>query len=197
MLNMGIPFYLSLGNHDMLTEKGKEVIQTFQMPAGAYYTKHLGVIDVFAINTSAFDMPQQLWLKQALMSSKAPWKLVYGHHPLYSTGAHGHDADLVQLREQLEPILTNYKADAYLAGHDHNYERFASSDLPYLHLVSGGGGAYLRTQRQMPRGKERFPKTAHYAIKYHYLDLSVTPSALTIQARDTNNNAFDSVTLTK
>jgi len=204
LTKMGIPFYLTLGNHDMKTSDGQEVMAKFNVPDQGYYFKQMGLVDVFAINTSSFNMTQQLWLKQALMSSKAKWKIVYGHHPLYSTGAHGYDADIVQLRSALEPILINYNADVYLAGHDHNYERFgyanqddSSKTLPYLHIVSGGGGAFLRNTRKMPAANASFPSTAHYAIKYHYLDLSIEAQKLTIQARDINNAIFDSATLTK
>ncbi len=223
--DLGVPFYFSLGNHDMLKEKGQDVIQTLGMPKQGYYVvKKSPLVDFFAINTSDFNKNQLLWLQTQLASSRAIWKIVYGHHPLYSTGSHGQDGDLVALRKALEPTLILYKVDAYLAGHDHNYERFAlrqtqgSQGLPYLHVVSGGGGAYLRQKRAFPKSQctqakntkkpciePFFPKTLAYNDEdYHYLDISLSSVCgrhlvhqLRLQMRNVQNQVLDEVILKK
>ena len=155
--DLGVPFYFSLGNHDMLTNHGQDVVDTLHISQKTYYNVAVSpLVDFFAINTNTFNKTQMLWLQTALAQSKTPWKIVYGHHPLYSTGSHGQDNDLKVLRAKLEPLFIKYKVDAYLAGHDHNYERFATvstqaKGLPYLQIVSGGGGAYLREKRTFPK----------------------------------------------
>lgn len=203
LTQMNIPFYFSLGNHDMITNRGQDVSMALNLPTASYYQVPISKrLDAFAINTSTFvaDTTQQAWLKQAISKSSARWQLVFGHHPLYSTGAHGHDADLVQLRKVLEPILINQGVEVYLAGHDHNYERFSQDfnrtdrTLPYLHIVSGGGGAYLRNKRAMPAAVANFPATEHYNhTLYHFLDVQVTDCELHVQARDVHGASFDSV----
>ena len=223
--DLGVPFYFSLGNHDMLKEKGQDVIQTLGIPKQGYYVvKKSPLVDFFVINTSAFNKAQLLWLQKQLASSRAVWKIVYGHHPLYSTGSHGQDNDLVVLRKALEPTLILYKVDAYLAGHDHNYERFAlrktegTQGLPYLHVVSGGGGAYLRKKRAFPKRhctqaknpkkpcqEPFFPKTLAYNDDdYHYLDISLSSVCgrrlvhqLRLQMRNVQNQVLDEVIIKK
>ena len=202
LTDLGIPFYFSLGNHDMLTQNGQDVIQSLHLPAKGYYkVSPSPLVDFFVINTSAFNAPQKAWLESTLAQSKASGKVVFGHHPLYSTGAHGQDADLRALRKQLDPILRQYRVDAYLAGHEHNYERFATqatqaNGLPYLHIVSGGGGAHLRTQRNIDKKTIGFPPTLFYdASQYHYLDLALTSQQLTIQMRNVENMVWDEVTI--
>jgi hypothetical protein len=207
LTQMNIPFLFSLGNHDMITNKGRDIAQALNLPKDTYYTTTISKnLDVFVINSSTFavDKTQQQWLKTAVSRSATPWQLVFGHHPLYSTGAHGHDGDLVQLRQALEPILVNQGVEVYLSGHDHNYERFAhdfnqptvGKTLPYLHIVSGGGGAYLRNKRAMPNPATPFPETKQYNnTLYHFLDIQLTDCAFMLQARDTNGVAFDAVEL--
>ncbi len=66
------------------------------------------LVEFFVLNTMRLEKdkqdPEQLaWLEQALSRSRARWRIVYGHHPLYSTGKrHGGDA---RLRKKLEPLL--------------------------------------------------------------------------------------------
>lgn len=227
--DLGVPFYFSLGNHDVITNHGQDVVDTLHIPQKTYYKVAISpVVDFFAINTNTFTKTQELWLETALKDSKTPWKIVYGHHPLYSTGSHGQDNDLKVLRGKLEPILLKYKVDAYLAGHDHNYERFATAStqakgLPYLQIVSGGGGAYLRDKRTFPKAHCKpedtqpikvktakgyvtsqkctepfFPTTLFYdKTHYHYLDLALTAKSLNIKVRGTANQVLDEVMIKK
>ncbi len=227
--DLGVPFYFSLGNHDMLTNHGQDVVDTLHIPQKTYYKVAVSpLVDFFAINTNTFNKTQEIWLQTALQQSKTPWKIVYGHHPLYSTGSHGQDNDLKILRSKLEPLLIKYKVDAYLAGHDHNYERFATAStqakgLPYLQVVSGGGGAYLREKRTFLKAHCKsedtqstkvktdkgvvitqkctepfFPTTLFYdKTHYHYLDLAFTAKSLNIKVRGTSNQVLDEVTLKK
>ncbi|MFQ5662658.1 MAG: metallophosphoesterase [Terriglobia bacterium] len=66
------------------------------------------LVEFFVINTVRLEKnkqdPEQLaWLERALAASRARWRIVYGHHPLYSTGRR-HASD-VGLRQKLEPLL--------------------------------------------------------------------------------------------
>lgn len=85
-------------------------------------------------------VPQQLaWLDQALGSSTAPWKLVVGHHPIYSAGiGHGSDKDLVA---NLLPILQKHGVQAYICGHDHDLQQLQTGNLTMI--ISGGGSEHL------------------------------------------------------
>ncbi|HEX4141383.1 MAG TPA: tartrate-resistant acid phosphatase type 5 family protein [Candidatus Methylacidiphilales bacterium] len=85
-------------------------------------------------------VPQQLaWLDHALGESTAAWKLVFGHHPIYSAGlGHGNQPDLIAM---LLPILQKHHVPAYFAGHDHDLEHLQTGDLTLI--VSGGGSRHL------------------------------------------------------
>jgi hypothetical protein len=89
------------------------------------------------------------WLEQALASSDARWKIVIGHHPLWSSAGSKFQQARV-LRKLLLPTLCRY-ADMYVAGHDHTLEvhldecdaatgettSAPTRTTPLLHVVSG------------------------------------------------------------
>ncbi|WP_010364615.1 metallophosphoesterase [Pseudoalteromonas citrea] len=66
------------------------------------------------------DHKQLAWLANGLKSSTAKWKIVYGHHILWSIGGSKYDEGHV-LRRLILPELCEY-ADAYIAGHEHDLE---------------------------------------------------------------------------
>jgi 3',5'-cyclic AMP phosphodiesterase CpdA len=60
------------------------------------------------------------WLEQSLAESPARWKIVIGHHPLWSS-AGSKFQQARALRELILPALCRH-ADLYLAGHEHTLE---------------------------------------------------------------------------
>jgi tartrate-resistant acid phosphatase type 5 len=159
---LGIPFYVALGNHDygMRIPKlgsipglplggGNTQAQIdysqrspfWKMPA-KYYQSSLGrdgLIEVFALDTNTFagDTEQQTWLGNALRYSKATWKIVFGHHPIYSYGVHGNTPGL---EAKLLPILCQNQIPFYLSGHDHDLQVLQSGCSVTL-AVSGASSA--------------------------------------------------------
>jgi predicted phosphodiesterase len=114
----GVKFYASLGNHDHTAER---LYKPFNMDGQRYYTFKKGNVQFFALDSNYMDPAQLEWLDRQLSGSDATWKICYFHHPLYSHGKfHGSDLDL---RAQLEPMLTKYGVDVVLNGHEHVYER--------------------------------------------------------------------------
>lgn len=65
------------------------------------------------------------WLEEALASSTAKWKIVLGHHALWSGGGSKYEKAR-SLRALYMPILCRH-ADAYFAGDDHVLEVYTDS----------------------------------------------------------------------
>ncbi len=150
---LGIKFYASLGNHDwgLADSPAAEILysdksQSWKMP-GLYYSFTAGAAQFFALDTNEMSDVQLAWLKEQLDKSKARWKIVYGHHPIYSDGDHGDDARLIK---SLLPILEG-KADIYLVGHDHIIEHLKPSESRLHFLIAGGGGASLYKVKESKR----------------------------------------------
>ncbi len=139
-----IRFYPTLGNHDWAAPSGPAAAVLYSqkdpywtMPA-TYYTFEAGPVQFFALDTNALSEAQLRWLDTALTKSRARWKVVYGHHPIFSSGSH---ADTPALIERLLPLLKG-RASAYLCGHDHHMEHLKSDGMDFF--ICGTGGHSLR-----------------------------------------------------
>jgi hypothetical protein len=151
---LGIPFYAALGNHDWghPDSPAAEILYTKQtttwrMPS-SYYSFTAGSVQFFALDTQsvALSERQLRWLDEELSRSQARWKIVYGHHPIYSGGAYEDRPDLIS---KLLPLLRN-RADAYIGGHDHNLQALRPEGNVRFY-VAGGGGAGLYELRPYER----------------------------------------------
>jgi 3',5'-cyclic AMP phosphodiesterase CpdA len=87
---------------------------------------------------STYLAPEQIeWVEKELKGSGEDWKIMFFHHPLYSSGGrHGSD---VALREALEPLFTQYNVSVVFTGHDHFYERI-KPQKGIAHFVVGSAG---------------------------------------------------------
>ena len=65
------------------------------------------------------------WLVTDLENNTQDWTIVYFHHPPYTKGSHNSDAetDLIEVRQNLLPILESHDVDLVLSGHSHVHER--------------------------------------------------------------------------
>jgi hypothetical protein len=135
LLDAGVKFYASLGNHDAREQR---YYKLFNMDGKLYYTfSPKPDVRFFALE-STYPEPEQIkWFENELKASGSNWKIVFFHHPLYSSGGrHGSD---IRLRAVIEPLLLKYNVSVALTGHDHFYERLKpQKDITYFVVGSGG-----------------------------------------------------------
>jgi predicted MPP superfamily phosphohydrolase len=135
LLDAGVKFYASLGNHDAREQR---FYKPFNMDGKLYYSfSPKPDIRFFALE-STYPVPEQIqWFEKELKASGSHWKIVFFHHPLYSSGdRHGSD---LRLREVLEPLFLQNNVSLVLTGHDHFYERVKpQKDIQYFVVGSGG-----------------------------------------------------------
>jgi 3',5'-cyclic AMP phosphodiesterase CpdA len=138
MLDAGVKFYAVLGNHD---DPNQRFYKQFNMGGGRYFTfKPRDGIRFFGLDSNYMDKEQIAWFEKEVAGSGSEWKIVYFHHPLYSSGAtHGSD---VELRAILEPLFIKYGVQLVLSGHDHFYERMKPQKGIQYFVI--GGSAKLR-----------------------------------------------------
>jgi 3',5'-cyclic AMP phosphodiesterase CpdA len=133
LLKQGVKFQACLGNHDIRTDNGDPQVKypNFNMP-GRYYTFRRGDVQFFALDTNYnADWKTQLsWLEQELSGSNAPWKIVFGHHQIYSSGHYGMNQPFIKT---LTPIFQKHRVQLYINGHDHHYER----SRPLAKVIAG------------------------------------------------------------
>jgi hypothetical protein len=119
LLDGGVKFYAALGNHDEATQIHYKL---FNMNGQKYYTfrPKLGA-RFFAIDSNYVDPKQIEWLDKELAASGSDWKIVFFHHPLYSSGGTHGGADTQ--RGLLEPVFLKRGVNVAFMGHEHFYER--------------------------------------------------------------------------
>jgi tartrate-resistant acid phosphatase type 5 len=198
------PWKVILGNHDYRGNVQAQLDYSakshrWRLPA-RYYAETLalpdgGRADVFYLDTSPFikkyigskvdiagqDTAAQLdWLDKGLGASTAEWKIVIGHHPIYSSvdPSDGEDHDQPDLIARLNPILVKHQVPIYVCGHDHCLQSVKMDGITY---VVTGAGSQVYTPKAVVRGG--FASGAHGfmtvrlsrgALDYALLDSSGT-----------------------
>jgi len=185
LLDSGLKFYATLGNHDNSNER---FYKPFNMNGERYYTfKPKAGVRIFSLDSNYMDKPQLQWLEKELAASGSDWKIMFFHHPLYSSGgAHGSD---VQLREQLEPLFLKYGVDAVFSGHEHFYERIKPQKGIYYFI--SGGAAKLRDGDV----KKSDLTAKSFDTGYHFMLVELTNAALHFQVISDRAQTVDSGTL--
>jgi Calcineurin-like phosphoesterase len=151
----------SPGNHEYHTPGATPYFDYFGAAAGergkGWYSYELGDWHVVVLNSNCEVVAcgpgseQEQWLRAELAASEAACTLAYWHHPLITSGSHAGEANL-ELVRPFWRALYEHGADVVLAGHDHDYERFAPqtpdgvADSVYglRQFIVGTGGHSLR-----------------------------------------------------
>ena len=161
------PWYAVLGNHDYKGNAQAQVdysrkSKRWTMPE-RYFTfdgaRHgASYVDFFMIDTCPLidhymqetgperehfvqdqnPQAQLAWLDSALGASKAKWKIVSGHHPVFSGGQHGDSEDMIS---KVLPILKRHGVKLYLCGHDHDMQHIERDGM---HFVATGCASTVR-----------------------------------------------------
>ncbi|HEY9779305.1 MAG TPA: metallophosphoesterase [Leptolyngbyaceae cyanobacterium] len=182
LLQQGVKFHACLGNHDIRTANGDPQVSyaNFNMK-GRFYTFSREQVQFFVLDTNHnADWKTQLrWLEQELSRSDAKWKVVFGHHPIYSSGIYGSNPEFIKT---LTPLFQKHRVQLYINGHEHNYERTASINGT-TYLVCGGGAG--------TRPVNRSNWTQHSASVLSFAAYEVYPDRIEINGIGTDNRVFD------
>src|SRR6266536_5779543 len=134
----------TLGNHD--TAQSTQFVDTypyfsiFTLPKNGecgglasgtehYYSFDFGNIHFICLDSMTADRSpggsMATWLQNDLATTRRDWVVAFWHHPPYSKGSHDSDTEieLIEMRENMLPILEAGGVDLVLSGHSHCYER--------------------------------------------------------------------------
>ncbi len=182
LLKQGVKFQACLGNHDIRTANGDPQVKYagFNMK-GRYYTFKRNQVQFFALdtNSNANWKKQLLWLEKELSLSNAPWKVVFGHHPIYASGHYGSNPEFIKI---FTPLFQKYGVQVYINGHEHHYERTrAINGTTYLITGAGAGSR--------PVGRSEW--TEYSAQKLSFAVYEVYSDRIEVSAIATDNSVFD------
>ena len=163
------PWYVVLGNHDYRGAPSAEIAYTqlsprWRLPA-KYYKEQFSflngeTLDMFFMDSNPYQKDllsaggaypelnaldtvyQNGWIESGLRNSSANWKLVIGHHPLYTCGVRKNQP---QYMRKFEGLFNETQVDAYFCGHEHDLQVHKPVGS-VTYFVSGGGGGKRAVQ---------------------------------------------------
>lgn len=210
-----VAMFTSPGNHEYLTQQAQPYLDNLYLPTNnpqgseRYYSFDWGHVHFVsldsncAIGLASSDLctlkEMKAWAERDLAASEQPWKLVFFHHPPWSSGAHGSQ---LKMRREFAPLFEEHGVDLVLTGHDHNYERTKpmkgegvapEGTRGVTYLVVGSGGAALR---DWPGSAPSWSAVRNNK-DYGYLDVKIEDGTLTARMVSPTGEVFDSFTLTK
>ncbi len=228
LADRGIRVHALPGNADVRNGMWPFQQQYFGQPQ-RYGKISIQNVDIFKLDTTALlpgykdchvgmpvDEAQWQWLEQTLKESKADYKIIMGHYPLYISAGKGDAAQRTQdLRQRMEHLIEKYGVCLYISGDKHYYERKDwrednRDDAPnYVHLVSGGGGQaidrhtcldYLTPENTaVKKGKRRIPAQQPDVrlFEHHFLTFRIKKNKLKIKAINGAGKVIDKLTIRK
>ncbi len=194
-------WYPVLGNHDYKSNPDAQVAYTkisrrWKMPA-RYYAKTFSIDDKNQVLIAFIDTnplipefykgeyskavisqdstAQKKWLEKTLANNSPTikWKIVVGHHPLYTaTEKRRESYDTRAVRNSLKSVLDKYQVDAYLCGHDHDLQHLKPEGK--THYFVSGAASEKTAIGTLPISKLALSD-------YGFMVFSATPDKLFVQ----------------
>lgn len=192
-------WFVVLGNHDYKENPDAQIAYSkisrrWKMPA-RYYSfiqkaDDGATVEFFCLDTNPFQSDyykeedygpkvkkcdtaaQKKWLIQQLQKSTATWKIVVGHHPLYSAGKRmGKTGDM---EKQFADIFNKYNVDAYFCGHEHHLEHDKTENNYFHHFISGAGS------EARPVNSASYAK--YVAAEHGFMSVAISNNKMLVQA---------------
>lgn len=188
------PLLPAIGNH----EQDGANYRVYFHPLGStecFYSFDVGPVHVLTLDyrSTKITDEQFRFVEADLKASRAPWKVVLLHYPMFNLGGHatlwGH--------EEYLPLFRATKVDVVIGGHSHIYERFRllspkadPQAWAIQHVTTGGGGAPLANF-------VADPSLAQGGALFHFLVCEATRTQFTGRCIDIDGKEADTFTLQK
>ena len=206
-IGQSMPVLTATGNHDYLKGLIYSLERRFSLVHSYFLDSMEGVNQVFTLcykdvqffvldsNREFFYLfTQRAWLKQQLKASRAKWKIVVIHHPLYSI--RDKNNNLIQ-RWMFDDLIREYGVDLVLQGHEHAYARMTAHDdkliIPVTPVYTV---SHLSPKNYRIEFDEQFDKFG--SGSRYYQKIQADDQSLTLTAYDAVTHAlYDSLVITQ
>jgi acid phosphatase len=189
---IGVPLFPVLGNHDFcgkslpVAQIGATVVPHWQFPARQYVVESK-LAELLMLDTTPYASARDDDAAEAVrqgFTRKTKWRIAVGHHPIVSSGYHGHFPRDQHLRMvTLDPLMRHAKVDLYICGHDHHLELIDGQ--PRL-LISGAGSDPVPPL--VPHKRTLFPSEAERQLGFATVELDA--HTMTIRFFDGDGKAI-------
>ena len=201
-IGQALPILNVTGNHDYLKGVIQRLERRFPLVFSYFldsmvddnmvYTLNYGNTQLFVLDSNR-EFPylwiQRQWLEEQLSQSKAMWKILVLHHPLYSLK--GENNNIIQ-RWMFDDLVSQYGVALVLQGHEHAYARMTShykNDVPAAPVYTV---SHCSPKNYRIHFDERFDK---FGISSRYYQIiNVHGDTLAMATYDANTHAlYDSL----
>ena len=86
------------------------------------------------------------WIDSVLCASNEKWKIVVGHHPMYTYDGKD-DCEQEDMRARLEEIFRRNSVDAYFCGHIHTFQHIRTGQDSIDYVVNTSASKQRAPQR--------------------------------------------------
>jgi hypothetical protein len=171
-----VAVYPAAGNHEYVSRgRGLEryLALFLRTQPTSWWSFDVAGVHFTILDSEAFANPDQLaWVGRDLAEARRrrPRAIfVLGHDGPYSSALHGDNKAAIH---DYVPLFERYRVSMVFSGHDHDYERGRVGNTDYL--VSGGGGAELRSPRCGVAGRKKcLPRVQAFVNEHHYVTVEV------------------------
>ncbi|MGS4346708.1 metallophosphoesterase [Myroides odoratus] len=194
-------WYVALGNHDYLGNVQaqidySQISRRWNMP-DRYYSKTFTLDNgkqllLVVMDTNPFieryhksdkysdlkeqDTAKQLqWLEETLGNAgpEVQWKVVVGHHPMYSGGKRNKNKDTQGFEQQFADFFDRHQVDAYICGHEHDLQIIKPKNRYTTQFLSGAASEV--------RPSGTMEHTIYAAAEPGFMTFSILDNTLTVQ----------------
>ena len=197
-----LAIFPAIGNHEYAS-RGKGLVafmQYFRWPLQLpddeppWYSFDIGTTHFVALDSNSYKSPRQLsWFERDLREARrrgARALFVYAHEGPASSGMHGDNSICVR---DYVPLMERYHVSMFFGGHDHDFERGRIGSLDYV--VTGGGGAELRSARCGVPGKRACPpRVTTFVNDHNYVMVEVLPSLFRVCPKRVDGTPIEACT---
>lgn len=209
----GLPVAPAVGNHEYLDEGPKFFASAFVLPANgppndptnrlAYHFTYSDTFVAVLDSNPAVYSPEAArrqadWLDARLAETRARWKVVTFHHPVYASHV---TREQPQLAEAWVPVFDRHGVDLVLQGHDHAYLRThpmrggrpaSAGERGTTYVVSVSGQKFV-PQADRPYTAKGFTDVATYQT----IDVSPGRGSLLYRSYDVAGREWDRLEMSK
>jgi acid phosphatase type 7 len=208
-----VPLMPCVGNHEYLDLGPRLYRAFFELPRNGpqgidtdlVYQFECGdacvvVLDsTLAVCDQALARRQAVWLDRALSHSKASWKVVMFHHPVYPSHPR---RDSPAMREHWVPIFDKHHVDLVLQGHDHAYQRtYPLRGHRRVDRAGGAGTIYVIAvsgDKFVEQAARDYVEVGRSGIStYQTIEIDSRSNRLTYRARTEDGTIVDAFQLEK
>jgi hypothetical protein len=199
-----VPFYPVLGNHDIVTQNGLPLLQTFVLPENGpegvepercYWFDYCNARFI-ALDTNLDEVTLETavvpWLSSVLAEATTTWKFVFFHHAVYTNASHRPNEYVMT---HLVPVFDAGGVDVAFAGHNHLYERthpirggaVVEPGEGVVYVTTGAGGMSLYNEDEEPVDW----MAVSYDEKFSFTLVDIDGAKLTLRQINDDNDIID------